>query len=616
MAFEDGLKKVEESSCFKGIIPCKRLSEEYKAFSPNSQIFPNQETRERLKEMCEKYGRQLYPEHPLGYDNSQALIVLPHNTPNNTLPVIWAGDKNEKEPGVIWHSLWKRRKKVQPYIGENKPEDRNELPPICRLPDRCWMPYRFLGDKFVGRVSDLWEVHDILCERKTAVVEGIGIVVGAAGIGKTQLAIEYVHRFGRYYSGGVFWIDAEHGIYSIITQVLKGASLDIDNTLEERDQLCQLWSTFRQFQPVLIVLDNFPENEPLQTWLPPASSIHTLVTTRRRDLNYSRLPLEFMTSEEGIKLLNSGQRKFGQEAENLVEALGGLPLALELARNFLNIRADLTIDSLLKEIKNAGEIRTLSIFAEKYANELPTGHIKEVAATFQISYNQVSKTAKDVLQCMSLLSPKPTPRELLRKILDISPKNALEDPLDEAISELASKFSLVELDKENDPWMHRLIASFVKSTIDENNGWQDKVVRAVTDEMARVIDDKDTLSYYQLEKIIPHAEISLSSESMGTEQAIKILGYLCWHNSKWGRYRIAEKYGREALDLAERYYEPGHPSIATSQSNLALVLQDLGELEEARDLLRQAYNTFLNKFGPQHPHTKIVKKTGKLCKKK
>ncbi len=122
-----------------------------------------------------------------------------------------------------------------------------------------------------------------------------------------------------------------------------------------------------------------------------------------------------------------------------------------------------------------------------------------------------------------------------------------------------------------------------------------------------------------------------------------------WHYQNRGSYRQGEKYRRKSLALAEDSFEPGHPDIATSQSNLAvvlqglgeleearellrkalaadensfepghptiairqsnlaLVLQDLGELEEARDLLRRAYNTFLEKFGPNHPHTKTVK---------
>jgi Raf kinase inhibitor-like YbhB/YbcL family protein len=64
---------------------------------------------------------------------------------------------------------------------------------------------------------------------------------------------------------------------------------------------------------------------------------------------------------------------------------------------------------------------------------------------------------------------------------------------------------------------------------------------------------------------------------------------------------------RLALESNQKSYALGHPSIAISQSNLALVLQDLGELEEARDLAKQAYDTFLDKFGSEHPKTKKAK---------
>ena len=61
-----------------------------------------------------------------------------------------------------------------------------------------------------------------------------------------------------------------------------------------------------------------------------------------------------------------------------------------------------------------------------------------------------------------------------------------------------------------------------------------------------------------------------------------------------------------SLREVEASYEPGHPSIAVSQSNLALVLQDLGELAEARDLLRKAYRSLHDKLGPNHPNTRKV----------
>jgi hypothetical protein len=37
------------------------------------------------------------------------------------------------------------------------------------------------------------------------------------------------------------------------------------------------------------------------------------------------------------------------------------------------------------------------------------------------------------------------------------------------------------------------------------------------------------------------------------------------------------------------------------------VLQDLGQLEEARDLLRKAYSASTERYGPDHPSTRIFK---------
>ena len=63
---------------------------------------------------------------------------------------------------------------------------------------------------------------------------------------------------------------------------------------------------------------------------------------------------------------------------------------------------------------------------------------------------------------------------------------------------------------------------------------------------------------------------------------------------------------RKALAADEASYEPGHPSIATDQSILGVVLKELGELAEARDLLRKAYRSLHDKLGPNNPKTKIV----------
>ena len=493
--------------------------------------------------------------------------------------------------------------------GENFcPPDRNILPPICKLPEKHRMPYRSLGNGFVGRVRDLWDMDESLRKDKTTVVQGVGVVSGMGGVGKTQLAVEYAHRFGHYYPGGLFWVEADQGLSTLLARVSGAAGFDVDSRLEEKEQLRQLWQILGSFSPALVILDNFPEGIGLESRLPPQGSIHVLVTTRRKDLfKYSSFSLDVLTKEEGIELLNSGKRKFTEGAAALIEALGGLPLALELAKNFLNLRVNLSTAGLLEEIKKKGEIEILDIFARKYVNELPTGHSKEVAATFRLSWDMAYDFAKTLLQALAMLAPAPVPRRLLKKIFNTESKNILEDPVDEAVAELTQTLSLTELDEENDPVCHRLISAFAGTVGKKDTSLNDKIVRAIHAEMARTTDEADTASLRELEKIVPHADYLLTSKILDVkpEQAIDIANYAGRHNWRWGRYRVSEEYRRIALQMAETNFKPGDPKIAVIQNNLGLALADLGEYKQAKEYYEKALDSDLKTYGPEHPKVAI-----------
>jgi len=160
------------------------------------------------------------------------------------------------------------------------------------------MPYRSLGDKFVGRVEPLWRVYDQLSQGKTSIVEGVGVVCGAGGLGKTQLAVEYVHRFNCHYPGGVFWVEADQGIARLIDVLSRSAKIEVDGKRPAADQLEEIWTELNRRAAILVVLDNFLEREPLEPWLPPSGNIHVVVTTRRRDLTrHPQVSLPLLTVE-------------------------------------------------------------------------------------------------------------------------------------------------------------------------------------------------------------------------------------------------------------------------------------------------------------------------------
>jgi hypothetical protein len=118
--------------------------------------------------------------------------------------------------------------------------DRSELPPVHPLSERHRMPYQSLGEKFAGRVGAIWDLYDSLFRDSATVLQGTGVVAGTGGLGKTQLAIEYAHRFGAAYTGGVYWVEADLGVVAIVTQISAAAGIEVDTRAEEPEQIAQL----------------------------------------------------------------------------------------------------------------------------------------------------------------------------------------------------------------------------------------------------------------------------------------------------------------------------------------------------------------------------------------
>src|SRR5437588_11615943 len=85
---------------------------------------------------------------------------------------------------------------------------------------------------------------------------------GLGGLGKTQLAIEVVHRYGRYFAGGVYWLS--FGIpEEIPSQVVAcGGGLELRPDFAEielEEQLALVLGAWQSELPRLLVFDNCEE---------------------------------------------------------------------------------------------------------------------------------------------------------------------------------------------------------------------------------------------------------------------------------------------------------------------------------------------------------------------
>ena len=73
---------------------CDELGPEQQAFSETSAIFPDPAERDRARQVAEEKGVRLETRHPLGYGDTQALVVFHQSCPNNTLPILWSSNNS------------------------------------------------------------------------------------------------------------------------------------------------------------------------------------------------------------------------------------------------------------------------------------------------------------------------------------------------------------------------------------------------------------------------------------------------------------------------------------------------------------------------------------------
>ncbi|MDP9440375.1 MAG: hypothetical protein M3P49_16825, partial [Actinomycetota bacterium] len=177
--------------------------------------------------------------------------------------------------------LEEARRKLEGLPPEEVPEDRATLPP------RSVMPLR-PNPNFVGRHEDL---KRIAANLKAGGATAIGEVTVAAssglgGVGKTQLACEFVHRYGRFFHG-VYWLNFGDParIPAEIAACGGAGGMNLRpgeyHELPLEDRARAVMAEWQSDLPRLLVFDNCEDEELLDRWLPPSGGCRVLVTSRR-----------------------------------------------------------------------------------------------------------------------------------------------------------------------------------------------------------------------------------------------------------------------------------------------------------------------------------------------
>lgn len=135
---------------------------------------------------------------------------------------------------------------------------------------------------FIGRTDLLQTLRDKLCHEKPQEFNHRVALFGMGGVGKTQVAIEYVVRYKHEYNA-VFWISA-----SDLASLLLGFQeiANVTNCVDPNSDATSLASEVLKWLNVqslwLLVMDNVEDISILTGYLPDVATGegHLLITTR------------------------------------------------------------------------------------------------------------------------------------------------------------------------------------------------------------------------------------------------------------------------------------------------------------------------------------------------
>ncbi len=471
---------------------------------------------------------------------------------------------------------------------------------------------------FTGRDTILHDLHEALSkDSATALTQGHAIF-GLGGIGKTQTAIEYTHRYRSNYRF-IFWIraDTEVALQAGCVEIAKLLDLTEKDATNPVDtvQAVKLW--LEHASGWLLIFDNADDPELLKAYYPRNPKGHILLTSRAQlfdTLGIARpLALEKMQPEEALTFLYTRTGRAQSDptekhaAEQLATELGYLPLALEQAAAYITVKGARFQDYLASFQR---QHLALLNKAQPRTGEYPAS----VASTWALNFLEVEQdpVAADILRVSAFLSPDAIPLELLSSgASQLGPELAgalatSEDPLalNEALEPL-TRYSLIRLDVDTQTYsIHRMVQEVVKDQVgvEEQAEWAERVVRAVAQSFPEV----DYETWTRCERYIPHVLLCathIDRWSMTFPETRNLLNEAGKYFYQRGQYREAEPFLKSALAMCERVLGPEHSETLSSLNNLALLYANQGKYELAEPLFQRALETRKRVLGLEHPDT-------------
>lgn len=440
---------------------------------------------------------------------------------------------------------------------------------------------------FTGRDELLDQLSKRLMGGTTAVLPSA--LHGLGGIGKTQMAAEYIYRHLQDYDL-VWWIDAAHttqiraGLTELARVLGVPGSADANSAVPA---VIEALRTGRYYRRWLLVFDAAESPDAVLPFFPRNGPGKILITSRNSDWAGIARPLELAVfkREESIELLGRRGPEIDLDAANqLAEKLGDLPLAVEQAAAW-------------RAVTGMPVQEYLRLFDESVAEILDTATAPDaevsVAAAWNVSFEELktrNPAAHQILHICAFFSPEPISRDLLTGVnrVSISPEldAALRDPikLARAIRDI-NRYGLAKIDHGNNTLqLHRLVQLVLRNRVMAPQVHAQ--MQHGAHQLLAALDPNDPESskhWPRYRELLPHAyaaNVLNCDDSWPRQLYINLMRYLF----EYGDHEEAAKLGLRARAHFTKTLGPTNPQTLDVSSRLGLYLWAVGRYAEAAEL--------------------------------
>ncbi|GIE77046.1 cytochrome c [Actinoplanes philippinensis] len=447
---------------------------------------------------------------------------------------------------------------------------------------------------FTGRETLLDHLHEQMRVGTTAVLPHA--LHGMGGVGKSQLAVEYVYRHQDEYDV-IWWIPSERPaqIGNALAELAQRLQLPVG--LEANAAVPAVREALRLGQPYanwLLIFDNAESPEAVRRYFPNGGPGRIMVTSRNPQWsNIARqLEVNVFARQESVELLRRrGPELSDEDAGRLAEALGDLPLALDQAAAW-RAETGMPTDEYLRLFE---EKRT-----ELLEVSVPLDYQLPVAAAWNVSLDRLADSspgALRLLQVCSFFAPEPIPRTLFSRgrASNVHPEldEVRRDPmrLNRAIREI-NRYALAKIDyRTNSIQMHRLVQAVLMDRLDdaEQTAMRQSAHLMLADGDPNDPNSPDSWRAYA--DLYPHAMTAQAFRSTDpwVQQLIDNLSrYLYW----WGDHRAAYDLAGRAYDARREQLGATDPSTLRMGHWMGWLLFVLGRFSEAAQLNEQVLTAY------------------------